>query len=108
MSLTTLQARCPRCQSADVIYSCVPACCFNHVCGDCQSSFELLTSPLPGPAPPNLEDDCLPPDRDACSPTAPCVKCQGISVYQISGGEVLICLDCRNLLKIGYENVAGP
>ena len=110
MSLTTLQARCPRCQSADVFYSCLPSCCFNHICDECQSSFELSTFLLPSPAPipPNPEDGWLPPDRDSCSPTAPCAKCQGINVYQISGGEALLCLDCRSLLKITYENVEGP
>ena len=111
MSLTTLQARCPSCQSTEVIYSCSPNCCFNHICSECQSSFELLTSPLPGSGPAlNMDMDAtgLPPEPDACSPTAPCAKCQGINVYQISGGEILFCLDCRSLLKLGYENVAGP
>ncbi len=50
----------------------------------------------------------LPPEPDACSPTAPCAKCQGIRVYQLSGGETLFCLDCHALLKLGYENVVGP
>ncbi len=109
VTLTTVQARCPSCQSTEVFYSCSPNCCFNHVCSECQSSFELSTSPLPGSGQ-GLDMDAsgLPPEPDACSPTAPCAKCQGIRVYQLSGGETLFCLDCRTLLKLGYENVAGP
>lgn len=109
VTLTTVQARCPSCQSTEVFYSCTPNCCFNHICSECQSSFELSTSPLPGSGP-GLDMDAagLPPEPDACSPTAPCAKCQGIRVYQLSDGEALFCLDCRALLKLGYENVAGP
>ncbi len=109
VALTTVQARCPSCQSTEVFYSCSPNCCFNHVCSDCQSSFELLTSPLPGSGT-GLDMDAagLPPEPDACSPTAPCAKCQSIRVYQLSGSETLFCLDCRTLLKLGYENLAGP
>ncbi len=111
MTLTTVQARCPSCQSAEVFYSCTPNCCFNHVCNECQSSFELSTSPVPGSSP-ELDMDMgaagLPPEPDACSPTVSCAKCQSIRVYQFSGSEALFCLDCRALLQLGYENVAGP
>ncbi len=105
MPLDTIQARCPHCQSSDVFYTCTPNCCFNHVCNECSSSFELSTSPLPGPVP---EEAGHPPDRDSCAPTVPCAKCQGINVYQLPGGKALFCLDCRSLLKIEYENVATP
>jgi hypothetical protein len=35
--------RCPKCGGAEIIYSCEPKCCFNHVCADCRSTFEINT-----------------------------------------------------------------
>ena len=45
MGLPSLKevVRCPQCNSADVVYSCEPKCCYNHVCAECRSTFELNT-----------------------------------------------------------------
>ena len=43
-----LELNCPVCGSGSVFYSCTPNCCFNHVCGDCGTTFEPVTKAMGG------------------------------------------------------------
>ena len=101
MQLVPITARCPTCGSTDAIYSCNPHCCFNHVCGDCRTSWQLGTVAL-GDTLPGLDHD--PGDYDTAYPTAPCAGC-GSLVFQIEGGEDLCCPHCRARLRLAYTAV---
>ncbi len=68
MTLASLHVACPKCGSSDVVYSCKPECCFNHVCGQCFTTFELGTSRV-GEAAGDFGP--IPPDPDPSAPTAP-------------------------------------
>jgi len=93
---------CPICGSADVFYSCTPNCCYNHVCGDCGTTFEPLTKTrgvtLRDVAPP----DPLP---EAADPTAACAKCDSIAVY-LTEDNSLVCADCGSILDLEITEVA--
>ncbi|MCW5978235.1 MAG: hypothetical protein KIT09_09170 [Bryobacteraceae bacterium] len=97
-----LAIACPVCGSRDVFYSCTPNCCFNHVCGNCRTTFEPVTAAtggsLPGVAPPD-------PPPEASDPTAACAKCQSIAVYMTAEGS-LVCGDCGALLALELTEVS--
>jgi len=98
--------RCPHCQSANIVYTCEPKCCFNHICADCRSTFQLNTersgrfdreTVLTAKEPPSGE------------PTAACANCESlkIAVLDENSGE-LLCVDCRAVSKLMIEEfVAG-
>jgi hypothetical protein len=98
-----LQVGCPVCGSQDVFYTCTPNCCFNHVCGNCGSTFEPVTQTtgrtLPGLAPPAV----LP---EASDPTVACAKCEATTVYQTAGGP-LICTSCGSELRLELTEIAA-
>src|SRR5512140_2335369 len=101
MRATIPTVRCPVCQSSSITYSCEPKCCFNHVCDDCHSTFELITRDL-GSQLRGVE----PPERalDACDPTAECARCHSVTVYQ--AGNQYTCLSCSALLALDYTEIA--
>ncbi len=95
--------RCPQCGGSDIVYSCEPKCCFNHVCADCRSTFEINTlktgrfdqqTPLRAEEPPSGE------------PTTGCANCESLRVAVLSteGDEtLLLCSDCHAVLKLAIE-----
>jgi hypothetical protein len=93
---------CPTCGSAAVFYSCTPDCCFNHVCGDCGTAFEPVTTAKGGTRRGVAPPDPLP---DATSPTVACIRCDSTSVYQAEDG-VLVCTSCGTLLELQYTAIA--
>ena len=100
-----LEIPCPACGSLDVSYSCSPSCCFNHVCGECYTTFEPLTvsaggGRLNGVSPP----DPLP---EAADPTVACVKCDSIKVYLMGDGPAVVCAGCGELLTIELTEIAA-
>ena len=101
MKTRKLAIPCPACGSEDVFYSCTPNCCFNHVCGNCGTTFEPVTRAaggrLSGVAPP----DPLP---EAADPTAACAKCDSTAVYQTGDGG-LVCATCGALLELELTEV---
>lgn len=106
VSLLPLTIACPQCGSQDVVYSCEPDCCFNHVCGTCYTSFELVTT-LVGEQPGTLDTPQA--DRDSCAPTVACARCESIEVCLLDTGETpprLICLSCHALLALGFSEVS--
>lgn len=92
--------RCPKCGGADIIYSCEPKCCFNHVCADCRSAFEIntqktghydRTTPLAAEAP------------DSGDPTTACAACESLRVAVLKSDAnetLLLCADCRAISKM--------
>ncbi len=101
MGSRKLELSCPVCASTGVFYSCTPNCCFNHVCGDCGTTFEPATVVTGGRrtiAPP----DPLP---EAADPTVACAKCESIAVYMDSDGT-LVCSACGALLRLEMTEVA--
>ena len=95
--------RCPKCGGCDIVYSCEPKCCFNHVCADCRSTFEINTvktgkfdreTPLQAEEPLSGE------------PTTGCAHCESLRVAVLGreGEEtLLLCADCRAVLKLAIE-----
>jgi len=95
---------CPSCASADVVYSCTPDCCFNHVCADCHASFQLSTeaaSDASGVTPP-------PPGDDSCAATAACALCRAIvsfaSTWSAPAGKFR-CPVCAGVLTLVLEKL---
>ncbi len=96
MKTRKLSFRCPVCSSPDVLYTCTPNCCFNHVCGNCGATFEPATRATGAQAPPVTPPDPLPESTD---PTASCAKCDSTEVYESEDGQ-LVCRACRALLEL--------
>jgi len=104
MELLPLTVACPGCGSEDVVYSCDPDCCFNHVCSSCLHNFELFTEDLGEKIP--LAGG-HPPEKDSCMPTVACALCQSLNVYQLAVAEgearKLVCVSCLSLLRLGFS-----
>ena len=106
MNILPLTVACPGCGSKDVVYSCEPDCCFNHVCGNCLNNFELFTKDL------GENSDSIniePEERDSCAPTVECARCRSLKVYQVAESEAsaarLVCASCDALLELGFSPV---
>jgi hypothetical protein len=104
VTLTPLTVACPECASRDVLYSCKPECCFNHVCNQCYTTFELETERVG-----ELQEDfTMPPDPDPSAPTAPCARCGECKIFVLSDGPHSgqhLCVSCRALLKLSIIDV---
>jgi hypothetical protein len=106
MTLLALSVSCPKCGSKEVSYTCEPKCCFNHLCGNCYSTFELATVPLGtkmmGLETPGEERDCL-------APTTACAVCESLDLFLLDEGQGatdrLYCANCHSLLKLELESV---
>lgn len=106
MKLAPLSIACPQCGSLDVVYSCKPDCCFNHVCSKCYTTFQPLTTRV-GEYAGDL--GTLPPDPDPSGPTAACARCGEIKLFAIADGEPspprLLCVSCKALLTLELTEV---
>jgi len=101
MTFSWLSIACPHCGSSDVVYSCNPACCFNHVCNRCYTTFEPVTTKVGdftgeiGP---------VPPDPDPTGPTAACARCGEITLLAITDDGIprgrIVCTSCKALLTL--------
>ena len=101
MQTRKLSFRCPTCGSSEVFYSCTPNCCFNHVCGECGTTFEPETHRKGGVASGVVPPDPLP---EASDPTAGCCACDSTAVYATEDGSA-VCAKCGLLLEIEYTEV---
>jgi hypothetical protein len=95
--------RCPHCGGGEIVYSCEPKCCFNHVCADCRSTFELNTTKTGRFDYDSRIEFREPPSGD---PTTGCAHCGSLKIAVLSshGNEILLlCGDCRSVLKLALE-----
>jgi hypothetical protein len=99
---------CPKCGGKEIIYSCEPKCCFNHVCADCRSTFELNTEKTG-----RFDHDTglaveEPPSGD---PTTGCASCESLRVTVLSSAPeetLLWCGKCHAVSRLVVEEfVAG-
>ena len=98
--------RCPKCQGAEIIYSCEPKCCFNHVCADCRSTFEINTQKT-GCFDQETQVDAREPESG--DPTTGCAACESlqIAVLSVSDSETLmLCGNCRAVSRLVIEEFA--
>ena len=106
MKILPLTVACPGCGSREVVYSCEPECCFNHVCSTCYSSFELFTRALEEEL---TTVDIQPNERDSLAPTVSCVRCKSLAVYSVeddeSSTQKLVCGSCHSLLELDFSSV---
>jgi hypothetical protein len=104
MRLSPISISCPHCGSKDVLYSCQPTCCFNHVCNKCYTTFELETTRVGE----MQEDFAMPPDPDPSSPTAPCARCGEARVFAIVGSPEpqFLCVSCKALLSLSLTEIS--
>ena len=106
MTLHPLTVQCPTCGSADVTYTCEPHCCFTHVCGSCDTSFELCTQPLEGVI---GALDKPSQERDSLAPTVACARCESLEVYAVeregSLPQQLVCARCHTRLELVFTSV---
>lgn len=102
VALVPIAALCPTCSSAEIFYSCHTSCCFNHVCNDCRTTFELATDS----AGEKLQGDFSDPgERDTSLPMAPCGACESVDVYGLKDSSRLVCVSCRELLTLRFEKI---
>ena len=101
MRARKLEIRCPVCQSADVVYTCTPNCCFNHVCASCGATFEPVTKADGGAL---TGWEAPEPAADASGPTAACARCDKLTVWMTDGGG-LFCGSCGSLLELEITEV---
>jgi hypothetical protein len=106
MTPQPLLVQCPSCGCGDITYTCEPACCFNHICTACYTTFELFTEAL-GRTLTDLQKPLG--ERDSLAPTVACARCEGVEVYQLeqadgSRGD-LVCAACHTLLRLGFAAV---
>ena len=101
MRARKLGLACPVCRSGEILYSCEPKCCFNHVCADCRTTFEPVTravgGTLTGVAPPDPLPECT-------EPTVACAKCESTRVYVLEDGR-LVCAACGSLLELELTEI---
>jgi len=102
MKTRKLELTCPKCGSGEVVYSCTPNCCYNHVCSECGTTFEPATSLAGGFVTGVLPPDPLPESTD---PTTECAKCQSNAVYLLIEGG-LVCGQCGARLLLELTEVA--
>ena len=101
MQAKPLTLSCPRCGSPDLVYSCEPECCFNHVCGECLNSFQLQTRDLGGRVSSVVPETS---ERDSLAPTVPCAVCSRLNVAMVDnqGVTATVCVDCGAILEIDF------
>jgi len=93
--------KCPQCGGSDIVYSCEPKCCFNHVCPDCRSTFEINTEKTGSF---DQENPIQPEEPLSGDPTTGCANCDSLKVAVISAGEgLLLCGNCRAVLRLKIE-----
>jgi len=105
MPLLTLKdiVSCTQCGGSDIIYSCEPKCCFNHVCADCRSTFELNTQKT-GVF--DHETAIMAEEPQSGEPTTGCASCESLKVAVLSSSNdetLLLCANCRAISKLVVE-----
>ena len=106
MTPQPLRVQCPSCGSSDITYTCEPKCCFNHICADCYTTFELFTEAL-GRTCTALQTPLE--EHDSLAATVACARCESLEVYRLTptdgASEELVCVACRALLRLRIDAV---
>jgi len=95
--------KCPQCGGHEIVYSCEPKCCFNHVCADCRSTFEINTERT------KTFDHQTPIDAEeplSGDPTTGCPNCDSLKLAVLSSSEtetLLLCGKCHAVSKLVIE-----
>lgn len=98
MNFLPLTIACPGCGAKELVYSCDPACCFNHVCSACLNTVELSTRDLGETL---AFGDIEIEERDPCAPTTACARCQSLNVYATAESATkLFCASCHAVLEL--------
>ncbi len=99
--------RCPQCGGAEIIYSCEPKCCFNHVCADCRTTFEINTQKT-GSFDRTSRIEAVEPDSS--DPTTACANCESLRLAVLLNTPeetLLLCADCRAVSRMTIEEIAA-
>ncbi len=94
---------CPKCGGKEIVYSCEPKCCFNHVCADCRSTFEL-NAVKTGQF--DHETSISAEEPVSGDPTTGCANCESLCVAVLSSRPddiLLVCAHCRAISKLAIE-----
>ncbi len=97
--------RCPTCGSAEIVYTCEPKCCFNHLCSQCRTTFQLVTRKSSRA----VQRDGVEADEPfSGDPAAACAVCESLrlAVVDPTGQALLLCSNCHTLLELAYEDIA--
>ncbi len=97
-------ARCPTCGSREIVYTCEPKCCFNHLCSDCRTTFQLVTRKSSR----SIEGGNVEAQEPASGePAAACAACESLNIAVVDTAEpaLLLCASCRTTLELAYEDV---
>lgn len=95
--------RCPKCGGREIVYSCEPKCCFNHVCADCRSTFEINTHKTGEFDRGSRLEFAEPGSGD---PTTGCANCESLNLAVLRNdaeGTLLVCGKCRAVVKLAIE-----
>jgi hypothetical protein len=99
--------RCPHCSGSEVVYSCEPKCCFNHVCADCRSTFEINTKKTGEFDQATAASAAEPESGD---PTTACASCECLRIAVVHRGDetMVVCGKCAAVSRVVIEEfVAG-
>jgi DNA-directed RNA polymerase subunit RPC12/RpoP len=94
---------CPKCGGKEIVYSCEPKCCFNHVCADCRSTFELNTAKT-GQF--DHETAISAKEPDSSDLTTACASCGSLRLAVLSSAPdetLLLCASCRAVSRLAIE-----
>ncbi len=95
--------RCPKCGGREIVYSCEPKCCFNHVCADCRSTFEINTYKT-GEF--DRTSQLAFAEPESGDPTTGCAACESLNLAVLRSDAketLLVCGKCRAVLKLAIE-----
>jgi hypothetical protein len=99
--------RCPQCGGSEIVYSCEPKCCFNHVCADCRSTFEINTQKT-GESDAAAAAQAVEPESG--DPTTACAVCESLKIAVVKSGDetLIVCGKCAAVSRVVIEEfVAG-
>lgn len=99
--------KCPHCGGSEIVYSCEPKCCFNHVCADCRSTFEINTKKT-GQFDHAASTSAMEPASG--DPTTACASCESLQIAVLRSGEetLAVCGKCAAVSRVVIEEfVAG-
>ena len=101
-----LSMRCPTCNSTQLFYTCTPDCCFNHLCDDCHTTFELATTVVDGTVPTGERDGLVDaPPEDTTALHAQCAACDSMAVRVDEARVAAACGHCHARLELQVVNV---